>query len=346
VTRNWRSESAALFGLWAAATALLVAAAGESPRPVRADPLPRAAVAPVAPARRPPVARPGAPVGSPGGPAAEASGEGPAVDAVGPSTDPVDVMEFEPIEISGFGGEYYVEDEDEPYDPNLEYYRLRYAWRSGQVPWRRSWRFFRGRVLRPAASPFLSDGAVPVGMDADPCAALPYACAATPGGAWQPPAAPAPSGGAAARRRYGSPAAVTRDGDVWRLANDLVTIELDALCRIVSRPAGASTPSVVALAPPTEVACARREVEAPWDDRVGAAVELSWDSPAGSMRAVVALADDGAAAEASVSRTDPSGETWLANLGATALTWTVAGSPVTVAAGASVRVAARRSAGT
>ncbi|MDB4929002.1 MAG: hypothetical protein JWM10_1486, partial [Myxococcaceae bacterium] len=51
VTRTWRLESAALFGLWASATALLVAAAVIPSGPVRAEALARAPVTAAAPAR-------------------------------------------------------------------------------------------------------------------------------------------------------------------------------------------------------------------------------------------------------------------------------------------------------
>lgn len=250
----------------------------------------------------------------------------------------VEVIELDGIEVYG---ESYSDEHP------VRGYGWRYRSTYHRARWNRIWRFRRGPVLRPASSAFFSDAAVPAGASGDPCGVFPGACAPSQsGGAY----APAPSASRLARtaviahRDYGSPAVVTHDGDLWRLGNGQVTIDINALCLMSSRRVDDETPSVATFAPPVEVPCVLRETAVPWDDRAGAAIEMSWSAPGGSMRAVVALADEGEAAEASVARTDGSGETWLSNMGTSALTWTIAGSPVTVAPGGSVRVSARRSA--
>lgn len=330
--------------------ALLLLAARVPQRPVVSRPFRRAAVAPVTPTRRPPLPRSVAPSGP-----AEAPSEAP-VEATAETSDgptrgragdgaAVDVIEFEPIDIVGYGDDRY---EDEPYDANLDYYRWRYESRSTNRRWSRSWLHRRGHVMRPAAPAFFGQTMIPPGASGDPCEVFPGACMSTQGGgAFDPPPSTAPVLPVTPSLQVESaaPAEVSRDGDLWRLANARLTVSIDARCQVTTRRTGAPTvPAVVTFAPPVEVECVRHETAVPWGDRAGAAIELSWSTPGGSMRAVVALADEGDAAEASVARTDSSGETWLTNLGSTSLTWTIAGSPVTVAPGAAVRVIARRSA--
>jgi hypothetical protein len=330
--------------------ALLLLAARVPHRPVMSRPFRRSSVTPVTPTRRPPLPRGVAPRATAEAPA-EAPAEVTAETADGPVTRAlgdgaaVDVIEFEPIEIVGYGdGDY----EYEPYDANLDYYRWRYESRSTNRRWSRTWLHRRGHVLRPTASAFFGQAMVPTGTSGDPCEVFPGACTAAPGGgAFDPPSSVTvvqpvtPS----VQLESAVPAEVSRDGDLWRLANARLTLSIDARCQVTTRRADApGVPAVVTFAPPVEVECVRHETAVPWGDRAGAAIELSWSTSGGSMRAVVALADEGDAAEASVARTDPSGETWLTNLGSTSLTWMIAGSPVTVAPGAAVRVIARRSA--
>lgn len=345
MTRSWRLESYALLGLWAAASALLLFMARIPHRPVLVPSMGRPRVLLPTPARRPPVARPAAsrPVSSAASTAvAVGEGDGPeqsgATDSATRSA--VEVIELDGIEVYGSAGSY---SDDYPYDGHHWHYRSHYH----RSRWSRSWRFRRGQVLRPASSAFFSDATVPAGTSGDPCGIFPGACApAQSGGAYSPAptAARLARAGVIAHREYGSPAVVTRDGELWRLGNGEVTIDINALCLMSARRVDDPTPSVATFAPPVEVPCVVRETAVPWDDRAGAAIEMSWTAPGGSMRAVVALADEAEAAEASVARTDGSGETWLSNMGTSALTWTIAGSPVTVAPGGSVRVSARRSA--
>ena len=345
MTRTWRLESYALLGLWAAASALLLFMARIPHRPILVPSMGRPPVLLPTPLRRPPVARPPSArsVSSAASPAvAVGEGDGPERSGVTDSAtrSPVEVIELDGIDVYGSAESY---SEDYPYDGYRGHYRSHYH----RGRWSRSWRFRRGQSLRPASSAFFSDATVPEGAAGDPCGVFPGACSATQsGGAY----APAPTAARLARaaviahRDYGSPAVVTHDGDLWRLGNGEITIDIDALCLMTSRRVGDPTPSVATFAPPVEVPCVVRETAVPWDDRAGAAIEMSWSAPGGSMRAVVALADEGEAAEASVARTDGSGETWLSNMGTSALTWTIAGSPVTVAPGGAVRVSARRSA--
>ncbi|MBK6534722.1 MAG: hypothetical protein IPF99_35780 [Deltaproteobacteria bacterium] len=345
MTRTWRLESYALLGLWAAASALLLFMARIPHRPILVPSMSRPRVLLSTPPRRPPVARPPSArsVSSAASPAvAVGEGDGPERSGVTDSAtrSPVEVIELDGIDVYGSAESY---SEDYPYDGYRWHYRSHFQ----RGRWSRSWRFRRGQSLRPASSAFFSDGAVPPGAAGDPCGVFPGACSpAQSGGAYSPAptAARLARAGVIAHREYGSPAVVTRDGDLWRLGNDEVTIDINALCLMTSLRVGDPTPSVATFAPPVEVPCVVRETAVPWDDRAGAAIEMSWSAPGGSMRAVVALADEGEAAEASVARTDGSGETWLSNMGTSALTWTIAGSPVTVAPGGSVRVSARRSA--
>ena len=337
VTRHWRLESFALLALWAAATALLVGLARIPLRPALRASFARAAVPPVAPARRPSVRRPvRAPRTAVPVPAASAEPRR-AEEPASAAPPEVFVTGFEDIELLGYRDGY---EDGEPFDPNLEFYRFQYAFGRGGNRWGHNWRGPFGRSLRPAASAFFADRAVPLGSSGDPCAVIPGACSAvSTGGVFAPPTA-----AAAVAAPTAVPATLTRDGDLWRLGNGQITLDFDALCQMTARRADDPTAAVANFAPPVRVPCVLRETAVPWDDRAGAAIELTWDAPAGSMRAVVALGDDGDAAEASVARTDASGETWLTNLGKTALTWTVGGSPVTVAPGAAVRVVVRRSA--
>lgn len=331
MTRTWRLESLALLLVWALATALTALALR---LPVARPRLPtarRVPFVPAAPHRRPPTARPPAtPEAEPGAEPGAAPDEPAAVVADAPSVEAIDVTgeSAEPTEFS-----FADEDDGPAYDANLEYYRWRYLSRRAPNAFSRSWRFRRGRILRPANAPFFSGG-----FGGDPCAVFPGACAspeAALGGSFDPPAprtpaAPAPTS-----------ATLVRDGRRWVLANALLTAEIDVdrLCRVsVRRAAGGY--GVAGFASAAQGSCEVREAAAPWVDRAGAAAELVWVSPVGSVRAVVALADDGASLEASVSCTDAAGDTWLANLGGEALTWTVAGAPVTLAPGGSVRVSA------
>lgn len=344
MTRSWRLESYALLGLWAAASALLLFMARIPHRPILVPSMGRPRVSLPTPTRRPPVARPLAArsVSSAASTAvAVGEGEGPeqsgATDSATRSS--VEVIELDGIDVYGSAESY---SDEYPY----EGYRWHYRSHFQRGRWSRTWRFRRGQSLRPASSVFFGDGSVPEGASGDPCGVFPGACApAQSGGAYAPApmAARLARSGVIAQRDYGSPAVVTRDGDLWRLGNGQVTIDINALCLMSSRRVDDTTPSVATFAPPVDVPCVVRETAVPWDDRAGAAIEMSWSAPGGSMRAVVALADEGEAAEASVARTDGSGETWLSNMGTSALTWTIAGSPVTVAPGGSVRVSARRS---
>ena len=346
MTRNWRLESYALLGLWAAASALLLLVARLPHRPV---PLPSHApprALPSWPARRPPVARPRASAAiqgsvAPGVVVDEAPATEPPEDSTRGSA--VEVVELDGIDIVGYSGGEYDRYESEP-DYNRWYYRSH----SSHGRWSRSWRFRRGVALRPGSSAFFAAGAASPGASEDPCSVFPGACSAVrDGGAFAPAPAPVTLTRTAvlARREYGSPATITRLGDLWRLGNGQITIDVNALCLMTSRRIDDTTPSVTSFSPPVETPCVVRETAVPWDDREGVALEMSWSAPGGSMRAVVALGHEGQAAEASVARTDPSGETWLANMGTTSLTWTIAGSPVTVAPGGAVRVSPRRSAG-
>ena len=315
MTRNWRLESLALLGLWATTMALLLLAARVPHRPVMSRPFRRSSVTPVTPTRRPPLPRgvaPRAAVEAPPEAPAEVTAEtsdGRVSTAVGDGAA-VDVIEFEPIDIVGYGdGEY----DYEPYDANLDYYRWRYESRSTNRRWSRTWLHRRGHVLRPTASAFFGQAMVPTGTSGDPCEVFPGACTAAPGGgAFDPPSSVTvvqpvtPS----VQLESAVPAEVSRDGDLWRLANAHLTLSIDARCQVTTRRADApGVPAVVTFAPPVEVECVRHETAVPWGDRAGAAIELSWSTSGGSMRAVVALADEGDAAEASVARTDPSGET-------------------------------------
>lgn len=347
MTRNWRLESLALLGLWATTMALLLLATRVPHRPVVSRPFRRSSVVPATPTRRPPLPRgvaPGAIVEAPAEAPAEAAAEtsdGPTRGQVGDGAA-VDVIEFEPIDIVGYGDE---RDEYDSYDANLDHYRWRYESRAGNRRWSRTWLHRRGRVMRPAAPAFFGQPMLPTGTSGDPCEVFPGACTSTQGGGAFDPPPPVALVQPVSPSVQPEPAEVSRDGDLWRLANARLTLSIDARCQVTTRRAGTpAVPAVVTFAPPVEVECVRHETAVPWGDRAGAAIELSWSTPGGSMRAVVALADEGDAAEASVARTDPSGETWLTNLGSTSLTWTIAGSPVTVAPGAAVRVIARRSA--
>jgi hypothetical protein len=344
VTRNWRLESYALLALWAAASALLLFVARIPHRPVLLPSFARPRTLPSSPARRPPVARPHAARTATGSAAPEVEvdeapgGERPEDAARGSA---VEVVELEGIDILGYGGGDF-----DGYESDLDYTRWEYRSHFAHARWNRSWRFRRGLALRPASSAFFADGSALPGASEDPCAVFPGACsAARDGGAFAPAPATVTRTAVLAHREYGSPATVTRDGDLWRLGNGQITIDVNALCLMTSRRIDDTTPSVASFSPPVETPCVVRETAVPWGDREGAAIEMSWSAPGGSMRAVVALADDGASAEASVARTDASGETWLANMGTTSLTWTIAGSPVTVAPGGAVRVSAKRSAG-
>lgn len=346
VTRNWRLESYALLALWAAASALLLLVARLPHRPLPRSSFDRPRTAPSWPARRPPVARPHAPAAAPDSAAPEgAVDEAPAGERPEDSTggSAVEVVELEGIEILGYAGNDY-----EGWGSDLGYSHWMYRARYGQARWNRSWRFRRGVALRPASSVFFADGSSLPGASGDPCPVFPGACSAVgEGGAFAP--APTPSTvtrtAVLAHREYGSPATVRREGDLWRLGNGQITIDINALCLMTSRRIDDTTPSVTSFSPPVETPCVVRETAVPWDDREGVAIEMSWSAPGGSMRAVVALGDEAQAAEASVARTDPSGETWLANMGTSPLTWTIAGSPVTVAPGGAVRVSPKRSVG-
>jgi hypothetical protein len=336
--------------------AMLLLAARVPHRPVASRPFRRSSVTPVTPTRRPPLPRGVAPratveatAEAPVQATAETS-DGPVSTAVGDGAA-VDVIEFEPIDIVGYSDgehEYEYGYGYDRYDGNLDHHRWRYESRSTNRRWSRTWLHRRGQVLRPTASAFFGQAMVPTGTSGDPCEVFPGACTAAPGGgAFDPP-----SSGTVVQPvtpsvplESAAPAEVSRDGDLWRLANARLSLSIDARCQVTTRRADApGAPAVVTFAPPVEVECVRHETAVPWGDRAGAAIELSWSTSGGSMRAVVALADEGDAAEASVARTDPSGETWLTNLGSTSLTWMIAGSPVTVAPGAAVRVIARRSA--
>lgn len=256
----------------------------------------------------------------------------------------VDVTELEGIEVTSPGSS----GDDYDYDYDRGYHRWHYHSPWGGAHGSRSWRIRRGRMLRPAASAFFSDGWVPSGMSGDPCGVIPGACSPVQDGGAYDPSDPTPtptSVAVIARREFAAPAIVTRDAGRWYLGNGQVTIAFDALCQMTVVRGEDPLTSVASFAPPVSAPCSMHETAVPWTDRPGAAIELTWSAPGGSMRAVVALADDGSAAEASVARTAASGETWLTNLGTTDLTWTIAGSPVTVTPGGAVRVTARRSAG-
>lgn len=330
MTQTWRRESIALFTLWALATLVVALVARLPQRPVRHAALPRARfVPPAAPRRRPPTPRrPVAPavpsVEDPVDPTGEPTGsvDEPAVVSVDASPDVEMIQDFDgpEIMIHGYSGWTY-----RSYDHGNRYSR--------------SWRFRRGRILRPAASQFFSSGAVPAGASGDPCAVFPGACVAAPtgGGVYDPPRPPAV---AALTASQVNPAGLSREGDRWTLFNDLLTAEIDvaSLCRVTTRRPGEALPFVASFAAPSASPCTVRETAPTRADGGGVAVELAWNDPAGSMRVVVALADGGAALEASVARTDRSGATWLSNLGPEALTWTVGGAAVTVAPGGVARV--------
>ncbi len=335
MTRSWRHESIALLALWLAASALILAAARLRPPPLRPTAVTRVPFVPVAPPRRPPTPRRPA-----AGPAVD-----PVVDAPVESPDP----DSEPTSIASSGlsvstdHEVSVTEEFDDESGSVEMGDYRWSYRSHSYgnSYNRSWRFRRGRILRPSASRFFSVGAVPAGASGDPCAVFPDACAAPPtsvGGSYDPPR----SLTRIAATAQTTVATVSREPGRWLLLNALITAEIDvaALCRVTTRRLGDAYPSVASFAAPSAEPCTVHETAAPWTDRTGVAVELAWNDPAGSMRAVVALADDGAALEASVARIDRSGRTWLTNLGAETLTWNIAGVPVTVAPGGAVQVSA------
>ncbi len=338
VTKTWRHESLALLALWMAATALIIAASRLRPPPLHLSAVTRVPFVPAVPGQRPPTPRT-TPIPTLAD-AVDAPAEEPAPDSDGVSGDlsglsvstdeEVDVME---------------EPDDERAYVHMGEYRWSYRSRSYHHGYNRAWRFRRGRILRPSASRFFSAGAVPGGASGDPCAVFPDACAAPPtsvGGSYDPPRAVTR---VATTPSQATPATLSRAPGRWLLVNELLTAEIDvaALCRVTARRLGDEYPSVASFAAPAAAPCTVRETAAPWAERAGVAVELTWDDPAGSMRAVVALADDGAGLEASVARTDRSGATWLSNLGAEALTWSIAGVPVTVAPGGAVQVSASAS---
>ncbi len=335
MTRSWRHESLALLSLWVAASALIVAASRVRAAPLRHTPVARVPFVLAAPVRRPPTPRP----------RVVTAAVHPIIDAPGESPEPdSDLASGDSPEVS-VGGDRDVEVSEEFGEEfghvHMGDYRWNYRSSSYGSSYNRSWRFRRGRILRPSASRFFSAGAVPTGASGDPCAVFPDACAAPPtsiGGSYDPP----PRVTRVVATSQATPATVSRDQGRWLLVNELLTAEIDvtALCRVTTRRLGDESPSVASFAAPTAAPCTVHETAPPWSDRAGVAVELAWNDPAGSMRAVVALADDGAALEASVARTDRSGATWLSNLGGESLTWSVAGVPVTVAPGGAVEVSA------
>ncbi|MEZ4410421.1 MAG: hypothetical protein R3A52_28660 [Polyangiales bacterium] len=214
----------------------------------------------------------------------------------------------------------------------------RVLWFSGDMGWwgygGRRWghRWYRGGrspTIRGNAQPFISGGVGPSGEPGDACAVFPVACSA-----------PSPR-----RARPASEvraATVAREGDDWVLENGAVTARLvvGADCAMTLLARGGRAAFATFDAP----RCVVRPTAAPWSDREGAAVMIDWSGDGWSQRAVVALADDGDAPEATISQTVREGsfaETRAVNLSDGARVWTVGDREVALASGESTHYGVR-----
>lgn len=214
----------------------------------------------------------------------------------------------------------------------------RVLWFSGDMAWwghggrhwgHRWYRSGRSPTIRGNAMPFISGGVGPSGEPGDACAVFPAACAA-------------PSPRRARPAEEVRAATVTRDGADWVLDNGAVTARLvvgaDCAMTLVARGGRA------AFATFDAPRCVVGLTAVPWSDHEGAAVMIDWSGDGWSQRAVVALADDGDAPEATITQTVREGsfaETRAVNLSDGPRVWTVGDREVALASGESTHYGVR-----